>query len=124
MEPSASVAESSTAATGSATGSDGQKVHAKPSCPDALKEAKQPCALEKVTTAQRAENYGKYGLYDNNGALHCKPRGKKMDATQEDSLTKHVTSGIRDVACANHIRAGAKFVLAPGYEQRKVRQRK
>ena len=42
VEPSASVAESSTAATGSATGSDGQKVHTKPSRPDTLR----PFAVE------------------------------------------------------------------------------
>ena len=52
---------------------------------------------------QRVEKYGKYGLYDNNGAPYCKPCGKKMDETREDSLTKHVTSGIHDTACAKHI---------------------
>ena len=108
VEPSASVAESSAAATGSATGSaahppstsqsDGQKVRAKPSRPDTLKKAKQPRLLKKVIIAQRVE---KYGLYDNNSRLYCKLYGKKMDETREDSLTKHVTSGIRDVVCAN-----------------------
>ena len=72
--------------------------------------AKQPRVLKKVTIAQRVEKYSKYGLYDNNGALYCKPCGKKMDETREDSLTKHVTSGIHD----------AKFVLAAGYEQREA----
>ena len=84
-----SVAESCTAATGSATGLDGQKVREKPSRPDTLKKAKQPRVLKNVTTAHRVEKYGKYGLYDNNGALSCKPCGKKMDATR----MKHVTSG-------------------------------
>ena len=97
VEPSASVAESFTAATGSATGSaahppstsqsDGQKVRAKPSRPDTLRKAKQPHVLKEVTIAQWVEKYGKYGLYDNNGRLYCKPRGKKMDETPEDSLT-------------------------------------
>ena len=73
--------------------------------------------LKNITVAQRVEKYGQYGLYDNNGRLYCKPYGKKMDETREDSLTKHVTSGIHDVVCAKHIRAGAKFVLAAGYEQ-------
>ena len=92
VEPSASVAESSTAATGSATGSaahppstsqsDGQKVRTKPSLPDTLKKANQPRVLKKVTIAQRVEKYGKYGLYDNNGRLYCKPCGKKMDETR------------------------------------------
>ena len=109
VEPSASGAESSTAATGSATGSDGWKVHAKPLRPDTLKKAKQPRVLKKVTIAQRVEKYGKYGLYDNNGALYCKPCGKKMDETWEDSLTKHVTSGIHDAACANYTHTGANF---------------
>ena len=99
VEPSASVAESSTAATGSATGSDCQKVRVKPLRPGTLKKAKQPRVLKKVTTAQRVEKYGKYGLYDNNGALYCKPCGKKMDETREDSLT------------------------APGYEQREERRK-
>ena len=82
VEPSASVAESSTAAIGSATGSatdpptasqsDGQKVRAKPSCPDTLKKAKQPRVLKNITVAQRVEKYGQYGLYDNNGRLYCK----------------------------------------------------
>ena len=58
------------------------------------------------------------GLYDDNGKLYRKPCGKKMDETREDSLTKHITPGFHGVACAKHIRAGAKFVLAPGYEQR------
>ena len=84
MDPSASGAESSTAAAGSATGSDGQKVRAKPSRPDTLKKAKQPHVLKKVTIAQRVEKYSKYGLYDNNGALYCKPCGKKVDETRED----------------------------------------
>ena len=53
VEPSVSVAESSTAATGSATGYDGQKVSAKPSRPDNLKKAKQPRMLKTVTIAQR-----------------------------------------------------------------------
>ena len=119
VEPSASGAESSTAATVS----DGQKVRAKPSRPDTLKKAKQLRVLKKVAIAQRVEKYGKYGLYDNNGALYCKPCGKKMDETREDSLTKHVTSGIHDAVCANHIRAGAKFVLAAGYEQREERRK-
>ena len=75
VEPSASVAESATAATGSATGSatdppsasqsDGQKVCAKPSRPDTLKKAKKPRVLKNITVAQRVENYGQYGLYDN-----------------------------------------------------------
>ena len=116
VEPAASGAESSAAATGSATVSDGQKVRAKPSRPDMLKTAKQPRVLKKVTIAQRVEKYGKYGLYDSNGVLYCKPCGEKMDETREDSLTKHVASGIHDAACANHIRAVAKFVLAAGYE--------
>ena len=59
--------------------SDGQKVCAKPSRPETLKKAKQPHVLKKVTIAQRVEKYGKYGLYDNNSALYCKPCGKKMD---------------------------------------------
>ena len=46
-----------------------------------------------------------------------------MDETREDSLTKHATSGIHDAACANHIRAGAKFVLAVGYEQREEKRK-
>ena len=46
-----------------------------------------------------------------------------MDASREDSLTKHVTSGIHDVACSKHICASAKFVLAPGYEQREERRK-
>ena len=50
---------------------------------------------------------GKYGLYDNNGRLYCKPCGKKMDETREDSLTRHVTAGIHDVACAKLI----QFIL-------------
>mmetsp|Transcript_28989 Transcript_28989/g.48143 ORF Transcript_28989/g.48143 Transcript_28989/m.48143 type:complete len:120 (-) Transcript_28989:399-758(-) len=41
----------------------------------------------------------------NNGALYCKPCGKKMDETQEDSLMKHVTSGNHDVVCAKHIQS-------------------
>ena len=41
----------------------------KPSRPDTLKKAKQPRVLKKVTIAQRVEKYGKYGLYDNNGAV-------------------------------------------------------
>ena len=108
VELSASVAESSTAATGSATGSatdpptasqsDGQKVRAKPSRPDTLKKAKQPRVLKNITVAQRVEKYGQYGLYNNNGRLYYKPCGKKMDETGEDSLTKHATSGIHDVA--------------------------
>ena len=31
--------------------------------------------------------------------------GKKMDETREDSLTKHVTSGIHDVVRAKHIQS-------------------
>ena len=133
VELSASVAESSTAATGSATGfatdpptasqSNGPKVGANPSRPDTLKEAKQPRVLKNITVAQRVEKYGRYGPYDNNGRLYCKPCGKKMDETREDLVTKHVTSGIYDVACAKHICAGAKFVLAPGYEQREERRK-
>ena len=71
--------------------SDGQKVRAKPLRPDTLTKAKQTRVLKRVTIAQRVEKYGKYGLYDNNGALYCKPCGKKMDEAREDSLTKHVT---------------------------------
>ena len=66
VEPSASVAESSTAATGSAIGSaahapstsqsDGQKVRAKRSRPDTLKKAKQPCVLKGVIIAQRLKS--------------------------------------------------------------------
>ena len=36
--------------------------------------------LKTVTVAQRVEKYGKYGLYDNNGTLHCRPCGKKKEA--------------------------------------------
>ena len=82
--------------TPSTSQSDGQKVRAKPSRLDTLKNTKQPCVLKKVTIAQRVEKCGKYGLYDNNGRLYCKPRGKKMDETLEDSLMKHVV-------CAKHI---------------------
>ena len=67
--------------------------------------------LKKVAIAQRVEKYGKYGLYDNNRRLYCKPCGKKTDDTWEDSLTKHGTSGIHDVVCAKHIRS-LFFVLA------------
>ena len=45
-----------------------------------------------------------------------------MYETREDSLTKHVTLGIHDLACAKYIRASAKFVLAPGCEQREQRE--
>ena len=79
VEPSASVADSSTAAAGSAAGSaahppstsqaDGQKVRTKPSHPEPLKKARQPRVLKTVTIAQMVEKYGKYGLYDNNGRL-------------------------------------------------------
>ena len=71
------VAESST----SAKESGAQKKPAKPSRPDTLKKAKNPRVLKTVTIAQRVEKYGKYGLYDNNGKLYCKPCGKKMDET-------------------------------------------
>ena len=101
------VAESST----SAKESGAQKVPAKPSRPDTLKKAKKPRVLKTVTIAQRVEKYGKYGLYDNNGKLYCKPCGKKMDETREDSLTRHVISGIHDAACAKVICAGAQLVL-------------
>ena len=130
MQPSASVAESSSAATGSAahppstSQSNGQMVRLNPSRLDTLKKGKNPRVLKRVTIAQRVEKYGKYGLYDNNGKLYCKPCGKKMDEAREDSLTRHVTSGIHDVACARHIRAGAKFVLAPGYEEREERHKR
>ena len=97
---------------------DGQKVRAKLLRPDTLKKAKQPRVLKKVTIAQRDEKYIKYGLYDNNLALYYKPYGKKMDETREDSLTKHVTSRIHDAACANDIRAGAKFVLGAECDER------
>ena len=60
------VAESST----SAKESGAQKVPAKPSRPDTLKNAKKPRVLKTVTIAQRVEKYGKYGLYDNNGKLY------------------------------------------------------
>ena len=117
------VAESST----SAKESGAQKKPAKPSRPDTLKKAKNPRVLKTVTIAQRVEKYGKYGLYDNNGKLYCKPCGKKMDETREASLTRHVISGIHDAACAKVIRAGAKLVLAPGYvereEKRKVKEK-
>ena len=56
--------------------------------------------LKNVTIAWRVEKYGKYGLYDNIGRLYCKPCGKKMDETRDESLMKHVTSGVHDVACA------------------------
>ena len=88
----------------------GQKVRAKPSRPDTLKKAKQPRVLKNVTIAQRVKKSGKYGLYDNNGRLYCKPCGKKVDETQKGSLTKHVTSGIHDVLCAKHIQS-LYFVL-------------
>ena len=117
------VAESSTFAKESGA----QKKPTKPSRPDTLKKAKNSRVLKTVTIAQRVEKYGKYGLYDNNGKLYCKPCGKKMDETREDSLTRHVISGIHDAACAKVIRAGAKLVLAPGYaereEKRKVKEK-
>ena len=123
MSGECEVAESST----SAKESGAQKVRAKPSRPDTLKKAKKPRVLKTVTIAQRVEKYGKYGLYDNNGKLYCKPCGKKMDETQEDSLTRHVISGINDAACAKLICAGAQLVLAPGYaereEKRKVKEK-
>ena len=40
-----------------------------------------------------------------------------------DLMTKHVTSGIHDGVCANHIRVGAKFELAAGYEQPEERRK-
>ena len=55
--------------------------------------------------------------------LYYKPCGKKMDETWEDLLMKHVSSGIHDAVCTNHIHAGAKFVLAAGYEQREERRK-
>ena len=117
------VAESST----STKESGAQKVRAKPSRLDTLKKAENPLVLKNVAIAQRVENYGKYGLYDNNGKLYCKPCGKKMDETREDSLTRHVISGIHDAMCAKVIRADAQLVLAPGYaerqEKRKVKEK-
>ena len=59
---------------------------AKPLCPEALKKAKKLRVLKTVTIAQRVEKYVKHGLYDNNGKLYCKPCGKKMDETREDSV--------------------------------------
>ena len=117
------VSVSVSAATGSAahppsTQSDGQKVRTKPSRPDTLKKARNPRVLKNVTVAERVVKFGMYSLYDNNGKLYCKPCGKKMDETREDSLTKNVTSGFHDVACAKHTHASAKFALVPGYEQR------
>ena len=97
LQPSASVAESSSAATGpaahppSTSQSDGQKVHAKPSHPDTLKKAKKPHVLNKVTIAERVEKYGKYGSYDNSSALYCKLCGQKKDETQKLTIPEPVT---------------------------------
>ena len=37
---------------------------------------------------------------------------------------RHVTLDIHDVACPKHIRVGANFVLAPGYEELEERRKK
>ena len=68
-----------------------------------------------MTVDDRAK-WGKYGLYNNNGLLFCKPCGKEGDYLRNDSIQHHILTDLHDCNCARHVRCGAPYVLAPGYE--------
>ena len=56
-----------------------------------LRKAKKERTLKTITVDDRVAKYGKYGLYNNNGVLTCRPCGQRLDYTRDDVITTHDT---------------------------------
>ena len=76
----------------------------KPCRPKTLRKVKNPCVLKTVSFQTRVDKYSKYGLYEYNGSLCCRPCTEKVDYTREDTITPHVISETHDIQAVKQTR--------------------
>ena len=67
--------------------------------------------LKHVTVEQRVDKYKQYGLYNNDGALFCRPCGKRVDMHREDTIKDHIVSDLHESQVLKRVNAMYPYVF-------------